>query len=166
MVEMAGRPAAATLEKRIEALVLTPILFVVTLGVGWLVWSVLEWRGGRTPSYRLLGLRVVRVSDERPIRFARSLARSSICGLLVIPTTAVCCVIGICFLFGASSPDDLLTHPRAAPWDYLTATKVTDEGAGRNPGGDFGHDELRPIDLSRAIRLPGSQRNGGAHGPR
>ena len=80
---MAGRVPAASLGKRIEALALTPLLFAVTLGVGWLVWCVLEWRNGRTPSYRLLGLRVVRQSDGRPIRLVRSLARSSICCLLI-----------------------------------------------------------------------------------
>ena len=163
MVSMAGRQPAATLGKRMEALALTPLLIIVTLGVGWLVWSVLEWSGGRTPSYRLLGLRVVRVSDERPIRLARSLARSSICALLVIPTVTICCVIGICFVLGASLPDDLFHHPRTAPWDYLTATKVTDEGPQPGLGGHFGHDSLRPIDLSRATRPPGTKYNGPAN---
>jgi hypothetical protein len=163
MISMAGRRPAASLGKRIEALALMPLLFVVTLGVGWLVWSVLEWRDGSTPSYRLLGLRVVRASDERPIRLARSLARSSICCLLVIPTVAICCVIGICFVFGASPPDDLFDHPRTAPWDYLTATKVTDERTQPGPGGDVGHWILRPIDLSRATRPPGTQNNGRVH---
>ena len=160
MVAMAARQPAATLGQRTAALALTPLLFVVTLGVGWLVWSVLEWRGGRTPSYRVLGMRVVLVSDERPIRWARSLARSSICGLLLIPTVAICCVIGICFVFGASSPDDLFTRPRTAPWDHLTATKVTDDRPQPGPGGDVGPADLRPIDLSRATRPPGTQSNG------
>ena len=160
MVTMAGHQPAASLGKRIEALALTPLLFVVTLGVGWLVWSVIEWRDGRTPSYRLLGLRVVRISDERPIRFARSLARSSICCVLVIPTIAACCVIGICFVFGASPPDDLFSHPRTAPWDYLTATKVTEERAQPEVAGESSHGLLRPIDLPRATRASGSQNDG------
>jgi hypothetical protein len=163
MTAMAGREPAASLGKRIEALALTPLLFVVTLGVGWLVWSVLEWRDGRTPSYRLLGLRVVRASDERPIRLARSLARGGLCLLLVVPTVAICCVIGVCFVFGASPPDDLFEHPRTAPWDYLTATRVTDERTQPRPGGDFGHGILRPIDLSRATRPPGTPNNGRVH---
>jgi hypothetical protein len=163
MVSMAGRQRSASLAKRIEALALTPLLFVVTLGIGWLVWSVLEWRDGRTPSYRLLGLRVVRVADDRPIHFAKSLARSVLCGLLVIPTVAVCCVIGISFVFGASAPDDLLNQPRTAPWDFLTATKVTDEHTQPSLGGELRPEILRPIDLSRATRPPGTQNNGRAH---
>jgi hypothetical protein len=163
MTSMAAREPAASLGRRVEALALAPLLFVVTLGVGWLVWSVLEWRDGRTPSYRLLGLHVVRTSDDRPIRLARSLARCGICILLVIPTVAICCVIGISFVFGASPPDDLFNQPRTAPWDFLTATKVTDARTQPRPGGDFDHGLLRPIDLSRATRPPGTQNNGRVH---
>src|ERR1700722_8074158 len=99
-----SQPAAASLGKRIEALALAPLLVIATLGVGWLVWCVLEWRKGRTPSYRLLGLRVVRVADEQPVRLVRSLARSCICFLFVVPTTVICCIVGISFVFGASAP--------------------------------------------------------------
>ena len=52
---------------RLRALALTVLLIVVTLGIGWLVWSVLEWRHGRTPAYRMLGVRVVRHSDGRRV---------------------------------------------------------------------------------------------------
>jgi hypothetical protein len=159
MGSMAVRHASASLGKRMEALVLAAVLFLGTLGVGWLVWSVLEWRNGRTPSYRLLGLRVIRRSDERPAGFARSMARSILCCLLVVPTAAACGVIGICFVFGASPPDDLFRRYRTAPWDFLTSTKVTDERS-QEDAGDGGHQMLSPIDLSRATRPSGTQNNG------
>jgi hypothetical protein len=79
-----------------------------------------------------------------------------ICCLLVIPTIAVCCVIGICFTLGASPPGGLLRRPRIAPWDYLTATKVTDERAQPEANGDFGHAILEPIDLAGATRRVGN----------
>jgi len=128
MASMAGRQPEASLGRRLEALVLTPLLLIVTLGIGWLLWSILEWRGGRTPSYRLLGMRVVRRSDEKPIGLGRSLARSGLCcPLLLIPTIVIGGVIAVSFAMGASPPDGLLSQPRAAPWDQLTATKVLDE---------------------------------------
>ena len=142
---------------------LTPLLIVGTLGIGWLVWSVFEWRNGRTPSYRLLGLRVVRVSDDRPIRLTRSFARAVLCGLLVIPTVVVCCVIGVCFAFGASPPDGLLSQPRTAPWDYFTATKVSVERTRSRGTRDLAHGILEPIDLAAATRASGTHRNGHAH---
>jgi RDD family len=157
---MAANQPGASFGKRIEALVLAPLLFVVTLGVGWVVWCLLEWRNSRTPSYRLLGLRVVRLSDEQPIRFLRSLARSAICCLLVIPTIAACCVVGLCFVFGASAPDELFRRPRTAPWDRLTATRVIDERTQPNVSGDSGQELLDPIDLTGATRPSAIHTNG------
>jgi RDD family len=119
---------AASLGRRIGALALGVVLVVGTLVVGWLIWSVFEWRHGRTPAYRLLGLRAVSVSDRQPIGLARSFLRSGICcPLLVVPTAAVGAVVLLCFGFGASPPDGLFRHARRAPWDVLTATTVLDE---------------------------------------
>jgi hypothetical protein len=157
---MAEDQPGASFGKRIEALALAPLLFVVTLGVGWVVWCVIEWRHGRTPSYRLLGLRVVRVSSEQPIRFGRSLARGAICCLLVVPTIAACCVIGLSFVFGASAPDQLFRRPRAAPWDRLTSTKVVDERTPPKVDGGSGHELLDPIDLTGATLPSAIHTNG------
>ena len=161
---MAARTPAASLEKRLEALGLAPLLLVATLGVGWLVWCVLEWGNGRTPSYRILGLRVVRTSDGQPARPARSFVRSSICLVLVIPTVVIGCVIGTSFVFGASAPEDLLRRPRTAPWDRLTATEVVDEraptggGAGEIPGVLLDHIDLSAIPPTPEARTNGSIR--------
>jgi hypothetical protein len=119
---------AASFGRRIEALALGVVLVVGTLVVGWLVWSVFEWRQGRTPTYRLLGLRVVGRSDRQPIGLGRSFLRSGICcPLLVVPTAVVGAVVMLCFAFGASPPDGLFRQPRRAPWDVLTATTVLNE---------------------------------------
>jgi hypothetical protein len=48
---------------------------------------------------------------------------------LVIPTIVIGTVVGVCFALGASPPEGLLSRPRAAPWDQLTATKVLNERA-------------------------------------
>ena len=160
---MAAPAPAASLGRRMEALALAPLLFVGTLGVGWLVWCALEWGKGRTPSYRVLGLRVVRAADEQPTRLVRSFARSSICFLLVLPTILICCVIGISFVFGASAPGDLLRHPRTALWDRLTATKVVDErtqSGGRGPASEDGFDRVDLLDIPPP---PQAHTNGHVH---
>ena len=136
----------AGLGRRIKALLLTGLLVVVTLGVGWLVWSVVEWRRGRTASFRLTGLRVVRRSDGRPIGLARSILRNAICcTLLLVPTIVACCVLALAFVMGASPPDQLLREPRTAPWDLLTRTKVVSE---------------RPVGATEPIRAVESAGNG------
>lgn len=140
---------AASLGRRIGALALTVVLLVGTLVVGFLVWSVFEWRHGRTPSYRLLGLRVVRRNDGQPIGLGRSFLRSGVCcTLLVVPTVVIGAIVLLCFAFGASPPDGLFRQPRAAPWDRLTATMVLDERARPTvrPGPDFW--PLDPVDLA------------------
>jgi hypothetical protein len=135
---------AASLGRRIGSLALSALLMVATLVVGWLVWSMFEWRHGRTPSYRILGLRVVRLSDGQPIGLGRSLLRSGICcSVLVVPTVVIGGVVLLCFAFGASPPDGLFSEPRRAPWDVLTATTVLDERA-RPPVPP--RIEVRPID--------------------
>jgi hypothetical protein len=161
MASMAGRQPEASLGRRMEALVLTPLLLIVTVGIGWLLWSIIEWRSGRTPSYRLLGLRVVRRSDEEPIGLGRSLARSGLCcAVLVIPTIVIGAVVGVCFAMGASPPDGLLSQPRAAPWDRLTATKVLDEKADPFEDVDSGIAIIDPIGPTGLIDLPGPSQNG------
>lgn len=122
-----GLPAAS-LGVRIKALMLTFVLIVVTLGVGWMAWSVVEWRHGRTVSFKLMGLRVVRASDGRPIGLGTSLLRNALlCSVLFVPTMLVCIVLALAFVMGASPPEDLLSKPRKAPWDRLTRTMVVQE---------------------------------------
>jgi uncharacterized RDD family membrane protein YckC len=124
----AAEPLRASLGRRIEALLLTLFLFIGSLGVGWLIWTVLEWRSGRTPSYRLLGLRVVTLADGRPIGLARSIVRNGIlCTVLLLPSVLACCILAATFVMGASPPDLLWARPRTAPWDRLTRTQVVDE---------------------------------------
>jgi hypothetical protein len=158
---MAGRQPEASLGRRLEALALTPVLLITTLGLGWLVWSLLEWRRGRTPSYRVLGLRVVRRTDGEPIGVARSFARSGLCcTVLVIPTIVIGTVVGVCFALGASPPDGLLSRARPAPWDQLTATKVLDERAdpiGVTDSGPVIDDQVDPVDIRD---LMGPRQNG------
>jgi RDD family len=129
----AARPAnlhapEASVSVRLRAFALTCLLFVITLGVGWLAWSIVEWRHGRTVSYRCTGLRVVASADGRPVGLGRSVLRSALCcTVLLIPTVLVCVLLALAFVMGASPPNDLLTKPRRAPWDVLTGTDVLDE---------------------------------------
>jgi RDD family len=155
---MAADEPEASFGKRLEALALNALLCIVTLVIGWIVWSVFEWRNGRTPSYRLLRLHVVRLSDGRPIHLGRSIIRSGICCLLLIPTIVVCAIIGLSFVFGASAPDNLFRHPRRAPWDHFTSTRVTCDQSEPLVGGDF-RPVLEPIDLATAKRTSNARYN-------
>jgi RDD family len=117
-------PRPAPLGTRIRALALTVLLIVATLVIGWLVWSAVEWRHGRTPAYRLLGLRIVRHSNGAPTGTARAVLRELCCALLILPTVALCCIVAVSFVMGASPPNGLLRKPRTAPWDWVSDTEV------------------------------------------
>jgi hypothetical protein len=108
-------------------------------------------------------LRVVRMTDEQPAHLARSFARSSICLLLVIPTSVICCIVGISFVFGASAPEDLLRRPRRAPWDHLTGTKVVDERTRAGESGGIAGVVLDHIDLTGIPPTPEAHSNGRIH---
>ena len=60
-------PAAAPLAsqaRRLAGAVLDIVLFVLTLGVGWIVWYLFAARNGQSPAKRLLGTRVIREDDS------------------------------------------------------------------------------------------------------
>ena len=125
---VAADPLRASLGRRIEALLLTMLLIAGSLGIGWLVWSVIEWRRGSTASYRLMRLRVVSRADGSPIGLMKSFVRNGIlCTILLLPTVVVCCVLAVAFVMGASPPDRILDRPITAPWDRFTRTEVVDE---------------------------------------
>ena len=121
------RLPAASVGTRCQALLWTILLIVVTLVVGWLAWSVVEWCSGRTPGYQRTHLRVVRQSDWKPIGLGRSLLREACCALLLLPTLIACCFIALSFAMGASPPEGVLNQSRHAPWDFLTRTEVVNE---------------------------------------
>jgi RDD family len=140
---------AASLGRRIGALGLTAVLLVATLVVGYVVWSVFEWRHSRTPSYRLLKLRVVGRDDGKPIGLARSFFRSGVCcTVLVVPTVVIGAIVLLCFAFGASPPDGLFRQPRRAPWDSLSRTTVLDERGRPAPNPMTEFRPIDPVDLS------------------
>lgn len=49
----------ASAKHRLGGYVLDIGLAIVTLGIGWLIWSLIAWRKGQTPAKQILQLRVV-----------------------------------------------------------------------------------------------------------
>ena len=49
----------------VAAYVLAVLLFIVTLGIGYLAWEIVTWGGGQTPAQKLLGLRCWRPETGR-----------------------------------------------------------------------------------------------------
>lgn len=60
---------------RLSALLLDVGLAVITLGAGWLVWSLITWRAGQTPGKRLMGHVVADASTGVPLNWGRMALR-------------------------------------------------------------------------------------------
>jgi hypothetical protein len=61
---VSGLPSGVRLSsvgKRCAGYLLEAVLFVITLGLGWLIWSLVVWKDGKTPAKQLLGMKVLRL---------------------------------------------------------------------------------------------------------
>jgi hypothetical protein len=68
---------------RLCALLLELVLIVGTLGVGWLLWSLVSWSSGRTPAHQLLGHVVADAATGQSLGWGRMALRQVVaCGLL------------------------------------------------------------------------------------
>ena len=56
----------ATFQHRLGAIVLDATLMVITLGIGWLIWSFIVWGEGQTPAKKILKLRTINFTNGRP----------------------------------------------------------------------------------------------------
>lgn len=56
----------ASFQHRLGAIVLDAVLMVVTLGIGWLIWSLVIWSEGQTPAKKILKLRTINYTNGLP----------------------------------------------------------------------------------------------------
>ena len=72
----------ARISQVIAAYALAVLLFILTLGAGYLVWAVVTWGQGQTPAQRLLGLRCWRPDPGR-VAGRKHMAIRQVTGLLL-----------------------------------------------------------------------------------
>lgn len=58
--------ALASVGRRIGAYFLAIPLFIVTLGIGYIIWGLILWGRGTSPALSVLGMRVWRPAENRP----------------------------------------------------------------------------------------------------
>src|SRR4051812_23091598 len=51
--------------KRFGALLLEAVLVIVTLVIGWLIWSVILWQKGQSPAKSIMKMRVIKLAESR-----------------------------------------------------------------------------------------------------
>jgi uncharacterized RDD family membrane protein YckC len=65
----------ASVGRRIGAYFLAIPLFVVTLGIGYIIWGLVLWGRGTTPALKVLGMKVWHIESGRPPGFGRMALR-------------------------------------------------------------------------------------------
>lgn len=114
-----GIPAGVGLAssgRRIGGFFMEILLAIVTLGIGYVVWTLIVWARGQTPGKQVLHMRCYRLEDRRPAHWGWMLLRQFI-GSLIYQVT-----LGIGFLVSAImliSRSDRRTIP-----DFIAGTVV------------------------------------------
>jgi uncharacterized RDD family membrane protein YckC len=97
--------------RAVAAYTLAVLLFIVTLGIGYIVWSLAAWRHGQTPAQRLFHLRCWRPETGRPASRSQMALRQA-SGLLINGEL----LAGVFIL--------LIAPARTSVGDYLVGTVV------------------------------------------
>lgn len=82
--QMVPTSALASPWIRLGASLLNMLLIIVTLGIGYLVWTLVLWNEGTNPAKKMLGLRVVKSDTGRVCHFGDMLIRNFVMGGLVL----------------------------------------------------------------------------------
>ena len=105
---------------RLGALLLDSLLFVVTCGIGWLIWSIVLWQQSTSPAKKMLNLKIVDINTGAPASMVQMLLRE---GLGKIVLSAITGIVGI-----ISAILILVVPSRQGVWDYISKTTVVREG--------------------------------------
>jgi hypothetical protein len=125
----------------LEEAVVESVLFVCTLGVGWILWWIMAWGKGDTPAKQVLALRVIDTDEGQLASFGRmakrevlgravpaligvggllAAMRGAALGGLAVGASATYFVIGAGFLWADERGQ--------TPWDKLAGTLVVAPG--------------------------------------
>ena len=73
----------ASFQHRLGAVALDAALYVVTLGIGWVIWSLVLWGQGQTPGKKILKIRVYAADTQRPATWGHMAIREFLLPLAI-----------------------------------------------------------------------------------
>lgn len=108
--------------RRFGGYLLEGLLFICTLGIGWITWTLIAWAHGQTPAKQVLGMRVVRLDTRARAGWGRMFLRDFIGKLLVSLTFGLLFIGGVvadCWLLWDKDKQEL--------WDKIAGTVVVND---------------------------------------
>lgn len=106
----------ASAGSRIGAALLDGLLMVVTLFIGWLIWSIVLWKQSTSPAKKMLGMTVVDANTGAPATIKQMVMREVVGKWVVGSVTGVVTLASLVMLWA--------TPRRQAVWDYIGTTVV------------------------------------------
>jgi uncharacterized RDD family membrane protein YckC len=121
-----GAPApVSSAGRRFGAWLLDGLLVIVTLFIGWFIWSMVLWSRGQSPAKSLLGMRCIEVNTGRAATWGtmalRELVGKIVLGNITFGITTL--VSGIMILTDDQRHEGI--------WDKIASTVVVDDPDGR-----------------------------------
>jgi uncharacterized RDD family membrane protein YckC len=105
--------------QRLGASLLDGLLFVVTLGIGWLIWDIVLFSQSTSPAKKMLGLRIVDINTAAPATMQQMLLREVLGKFILGSVTGITGLVSIVLI--------LVTPSRQGVWDYIARTTVVSE---------------------------------------
>ena len=113
----------STKGKRFGAMLLEAVLVVVTLFIGWLVWSVILWKKGQSPAKSILKMRVINLDQNRAANVGEMAMREIVGKWLLSIVPFWYLINGIVLLMDNDKYQCL--------WDKIVKTTVIDDADDR-----------------------------------
>ena len=105
---------------RLGALLLDSLLFVVTCGIGWLIWSIVLWQQSTSPAKKMLNLKIVDINTGAPASMVQMLLREGLGKIVLSAITGIVGIVSVILI--------LVVPSRQCVWDYISKTTVVREG--------------------------------------
>lgn len=115
-----GSLVPSSVGRRVGASLLDALLMVVTLFVGWFVWSIVLWKQSTSPAKKMLGMRIVDANTGAPATMQQMVMREAV-GKWVVGSVGA----GLATL--ASFVMLFTTPKRQGVWDFIGGTTVVDD---------------------------------------
>lgn len=106
----------ASAGSRIGAALLDALLMVVTLFVGWLIWSIVLWKQSSSPAKKMLGMVVIDANTGAPATIRQMVMREVLGKWVVGSVTGIVALASLVMLWA--------TPRRQTVWDYIGTTVV------------------------------------------